>query len=589
MTAPHGDMAAVPPSGTQGRPSPAPAPNTSCASTAGLAGSLWPDPTALPRPGSAPNLGLSLGQEGEQGQRGSAGLGRPAHTARCERGQPRRLTGHAPGSPEQDTARGTGHTAAAGTPRPRWHQRLPEPGPAVTRWPRGTASAAAGPTPAAEPRGCEGGRTGLAPRGRGTGPGPLLPSAPAGPAASPARSRRPGAAGHGLCPPGPARPEPGAAQRPRCHRPPPSGVRSGWTTPAVKPPAPTGRVLPAASPGPYRAACPLPSRRRPGPSGGGAASRRGAPGAPAPEPGPAQAGAAGAAGGAACLRRAAVSAAPPATGPHRHTGPARPVPAPLGGAARPGTARQGRRSAGRRRMPSPPPAPPAAAAAPAPPAPRARLPGHLRTPREPGPLSPDPAWEDPPAAGTGHGRGSAQPLSERGTREHLISCPHAPGTAGSRWICGGAGETQPHRPVQPRHRQSGGFLGPAGSSAGLPMTSPRPDGKPLSPATNQPQPWPFPAETPPHQCHQEAQGLPKPCAGRSSCCLRSSPAPGTGRPTAAGTLVLSARAAALGLGGAGAGTERVTGLGSARRRRQPPAAPALPRERRGQLPQGELR
>lgn len=365
-------------------PSPAPAPNTSCASTAGPAGSLWPDTTALLHPGPAQNLGPSLGQEGEQGQRNSPGLGTPAHTARCERVQHRRPTLPAPLSRTLPVAPGT--------------RRQPgPPGPA------------GGPTLAAEPRGCEGGRAGLAPRGGGTGPGPLLPSAPAGPAASPARSRRPGAAAHGLC--SRARP-PRARGCPTAAAPPAAPARGPFrlghpscqtagadgSSPPGRVPCPLPRGLPAPVP---PAAGPVWRRRRVTPRG----ARSARPGA---GPGPGRGGRGGPAGP---LVYAEQLSAPPRPPPARTDTPAPRGPPRLRSAAQPGPARRGTAAAPpgaagcRHRRPPRPPPPNRRRQRPAP-----GFPGHPRAPREPGPLSPGPAWGDPPAAGTGQGRGSAQPL-----------------------------------------------------------------------------------------------------------------------------------------------------------------------------------
>ncbi|XP_056356002.1 basic proline-rich protein-like [Oenanthe melanoleuca] len=171
--------------------------------------------------------------------------------------------------------------------------------------------------------------------------------------------------------------------------PPPSPVRRGrrsCQTAATGGSSPAGPV-PVPLLRPYRAACPLrsaPSRRQPGPSVGGAASRRGAPGAPAPEPGPAQAGAAGAAAGP--LVYAAQLSAPP--GPAPTAAP----PAPRGslGTARPGPARPPLRRA-----------PPDAVTAARPSRPVLRRRVRHRPPAAP------PPWA-PPASGTA--RGSARPL-----------------------------------------------------------------------------------------------------------------------------------------------------------------------------------
>lgn len=210
---------------------------------------------------------------------------------------------------------------------------------------------------------------------RGGGPGRARPGVTAGSAPSPGLPN-----GRG------------ATARPRRRRP---GSLPAGAAPAVKPPAPAGPARPR--PRPRRRpraltaqACPLPSRRRPGPSSRrrrvtprGARSAR-----PGAGPGPGRGG--GAAGGAACLRRAAVSAAPPRPAPTD-----RPAPH---GPARLGPARHGAARPPLRR--APPDAVTAARPARAPPPPPPRRRRAIRTPPQrarPRHGSPPP----PPHAGPG--------------------------------------------------------------------------------------------------------------------------------------------------------------------------------------------
>ncbi|XP_068265938.1 basic proline-rich protein-like [Nyctibius grandis] len=430
--APRGDNAAMGPRhGVLGPPQPrppaAPAPRARCPSPAGRAGSPPPRPP-LPAPALPANLcPPARGAGGGRSGTGTAPPG-PCSLPRSPTGSPPPVT-HA-GLPRAGTLpHADGHRLSSAAAR----QRPGSPGAAAPA-PRHGRSHRLSPHPRGGSRGgatggCGGGRDGARLPAR-----PRLPAAPQG--LCPAGTARPGHRG------APARGWPGRA-RPRPQRPGPAAAA------AVKPPVPAGRARPRRAPGPYRglpAPGPLRSRPvppRPGSSVGGAASRRGAPGAPAPEPGPAQAGAAGAAAGPLVYAEQLSAPPRPAAGP-----------APLGTArprsARLGPARHARRSAGRRRMPSPPPAPPAPPphrrrralrnrrAPPRPPAgpcsPRAPPAAPPGAPREPGPLPLALAWGEPPSAETGHGPGlcTARPLSW-----HVATggCPCPPGTAHAHRGC----------------------------------------------------------------------------------------------------------------------------------------------------------
>ncbi|XP_054128950.1 collagen alpha-1(I) chain-like [Melozone crissalis] len=292
-----------------------PAPAVTAERGDSLAAGAQPGPRGAFPPDPSPAKHRVLGRPGRRTQPGAAlpAPHRGPARARCPRSQPRTGAARRPRTERRPRACTHGaapaaelRTAAAGLGG----------GLAALRSPAAAAPAPA--VPAAAPSAA----SRLPARARGP-PGPHMPASSALSLGLPS----------GCGPTGRPGPSPSAAR-----------VPSGRAAPAVKPRPPAGRATPgrcrshALTARPARSA---PSRRQPGPSVGGAASRRGAPGAPAPEPGPAQAGAAGAAGGAACLRRAAVSAARPrpdgrATGPARlpRLGTARPGPA----AALPGAA-----------------------------------------------------------------------------------------------------------------------------------------------------------------------------------------------------------------------------------------------------------